>query len=123
MSANPPKLTGIWHGYVSGTNRAPIIVRFQDGDGGVAAQAVVLDQQFGPSILYLAGKVEGQKAQFRLIRSIGSAPLMPLDGQITVTLNEQFTAADGIWATDLGTSGICKLLRSTEWDFRWRWRL
>jgi hypothetical protein len=123
MSDKPKKLTGIWRGYVSGTNRAAIFVRFVQRECELKAQAVVFDHQFGPSIIQMSGNVTGQKAQLRLLRFLGNAPLMPLDGQITVTLDEKFTIAEGNWSTDIGTTGICKLLKSNESDLRWYYRL
>jgi hypothetical protein len=123
MSDKPKKLTGIWRGYISGTNRAVIFVRFQHKDVGLKAQAVVLDHQFGPSIIRLSGSIENQKAQLRLLSFLGHAPLRPLDGQISLTLDEKFSTAEGNWSTDIGTTGTCKLLRSNESDLRWYWRL
>ena len=123
MSDKPQKLTGIWRGYVSGTNRATIFVRFQQRDDELNAQAVVLDHQFGPSIIQLSGSIENQKAQLRLLSFLGHAPLRPLDGQISITLDEKFGTADGNWSTDIGTAGTCKLLRSNESDLRWYYRL
>jgi hypothetical protein len=71
----------------------------------------------------MCGNVEDQKAQLRLLRFLGHAPFVALDGQVTFTLDEKGNTADGNWSTDIGTAGICKLIRTDEWDWRWHWRL
>lgn len=123
MTDKLSKLSGVWRGYVSGTNRAEIFVHFKQREGSLSGQAVVFDHQFGPSIVEMNGSLEGQKAQIRMLRFFGHAPLKPLDGQITLNLDEKSGVAEGNWSTDIGTAGICKLMRTNEWELRWHWRL
>ncbi len=82
-----------------------------------------MDFQFGPTITQMVGKLEGQKADMRFLRFRGEGPILPLDGQVGFTVDDKIQSADGNWSTDIGSTGICKLLRTDEWEVRWYWRL
>src|SRR5439155_6783002 len=123
MSDNPTDLTGIWRGYLSGSNRGRITVRLRQKGKNLESRAVFLDYQFGPVLVPLRGSLEGRKAEFRLLGFIGPAPVLPLDGQLSITFDENFKAAEGTWSTDIGTSGTCKLERASESWLKWHYRL
>jgi hypothetical protein len=116
-------ISGIWRGYLSGTNRGEIFVRFQQCGNLLKADALALDFQFGPTIAQLQGKLEGHKAEMRFLRFRADAPIIPLDGQVTFAFDDKIQTADGNWSTDIGSTGVCKLLRTAEWEVRWHWRL
>ena len=117
------KISGIWQGYLSGTNRAKVVVRIQAIGNGLKGKAIAFDHQFGSTIADLDGKLDGQKAHVRLLNIHARAPMVALDGEIMLNFDEAFTVADGNWSTDLGTAGMCKIMRSNEWDVHWFWRL
>ena len=123
MSVNPTDLTGIWRGYLAGSNRGRIAVRLRQKGKNLESRAVFFDYQFGPVLVPLRGRLEGRKAEFRLLGFIGFAPLLPLDGQLSITFDENFKAAEGTWSTDIGTSGVCKLERANESRLKWHYRL
>ncbi|MGO8928970.1 MAG: hypothetical protein ACLQU3_19050 [Limisphaerales bacterium] len=123
MSKDSPKIPSIWHGYLSGSNRGRIVVRLQQTLQGLEAQTVFVDYQFGPVIVPLRGKLEQKAAKFRLMGFEGFAPLLPLDGELLLTFDDDFENAAGTWSTDIGTGGTCKLERSNETVIRWLSRL
>jgi hypothetical protein len=116
---NKPELNqrSIWQGYLSGTNRGEIFVSLKKAGDILDAKAVFYDRQYGSTIISLNGRQSDGKAEFRLLRFQGPAPLMPLDGSLILNFAENFSTAEGNWQTDIGTSGICKLQISTESSF------
>jgi hypothetical protein len=119
MSDKPPNLTGIWRGYLSGSNRGRIAVRLRQKGSHLESRAVFLGHQFGPLLVLLRGSLEGRQAKFRPLEFSGFAPVLPLDGEFSITFDENFKAAEGTWSTDIGTSGVCKLERSNESWLKW----
>lgn len=86
---------------------------------------------FGPAIVSLTGKLDGPRSKLQLVHFRGFAPLVPLDGQITLDFDKN--TAEGSWSTDIGTTGTCKVrvtsMSIAQWwarlgaiNFRFCWR-
>ncbi|MEK6712248.1 MAG: hypothetical protein AABZ64_16895 [Nitrospinota bacterium] len=104
--------SGYWEGYVSGTNRGPIILCIRK-DGDIwHSDAIFEDFAFGPTLLTLRGDIKGALAEFRIVKSYGLAPVLPLDGKVTIDFAKGPSEVDGKWETDIGTVGVCRLYRT-----------
>jgi hypothetical protein len=122
VDAKSNNFTGIWRGYLSGTNRGPMFVRVRSKGDSLKAVALFFDFDYGPNILHLSGKSDGVLAAMRLLVFTGTAPVCPLDGHLSLRFDEATKTAEGIWATDIGTAGICKLNGVKESWLSWHSR-
>jgi hypothetical protein len=119
VSGNRQTFSGIWRGYLSGSNRGPIFVRFRCTGATVTADALFQDFAFGPCTVLLEGTPEGNTIAFRLMTFTANSPLLPLDGVVTLHFSQDYKTAEGTWGTDAGTAGICKLTRTSEFEVVW----
>ncbi|HZU41749.1 MAG TPA: hypothetical protein VE994_03685 [Terriglobales bacterium] len=83
------------------------------------AKALLLDHQFGPATMWFTGTLADKKLALRMTRCRSKAPLQPLDGKVTASLDEKSQHIEGTWETDIGTSGSCRFDSShSSWP-RW----
>src|SRR5438874_29415 len=120
-TAAAKRVEGIWSGYTQGTNRGKVLLRIKrsaNTANGLIATAIFYDEQLGITEVLLSGQTSGDKAELRLLEVRGLAPLVPREGQVVLNLKEDGTA-EGQWQTDIGTSGVFRIVRATFGTLGW----
>jgi hypothetical protein len=113
-------IAGLWRGYVAGSNRGRVFARLTVKDGTVRARAIFYDIRFGSCIGEYRGVISAEReAKLGLFAFNGIAPLLPLDGQLTLNFSEDSTIAVGNWGSETGAAGICRLVRVDDTRLRW----
>ena len=109
MSKTPFNPTGVWQGYIVGTNIGVLYARFYNREDDLRVNVFFADHQFGPTTVCARRKASDSTGIFTLSQFCSVAPFVPSGGQLSLVFGQNFLTAEGTWLTDLGTSGTCKL--------------
>lgn len=108
-----------WRGYIAGSDRGRLFARLLTTGDSMKAVALVEEQPFGPAFARLAGSRADDAFDLELLEYRSLNPVSPLGGQLTLELAATGSAATGVWRTELGGSGECRLYAVKAWLPRW----
>jgi hypothetical protein len=113
-----------WRGYKVGTNRAEALARLKlDGDL-LTGRVAMLDRIFGAVAVKVVGTLQDQRANLELREFRGfrtgttEGVTLPVTGNLVVDINFDRGIAEGQWATDIGTRGVCRFQKTPNAWFR-----
>lgn len=102
-----------WVGYVQGTNRGKIFVRMKSLNDALTGDIVFKDIAYGTAAAKIKGRLNSSQITADLFDFVFEKrfPLEPQTGHISMTISEDNNEVSGVWATDIGTHGQCRLFK------------